>query len=106
MSLAPSIPDQRTNPAPTPLQPTSTALTELSLAHRRLSAKLDLTESQLTAASLELATAQQEIIRLNKEREGERSTINELRRIEEDREEEVEWERAERRKAEEQKKLW
>lgn len=96
----------RTNPAPPPLQPTSTALTELSLAHRRLSAKLDLTESQLTAASLELATAQQEIVRLNKEREGDRATINELKRIEEDREEEIEWERAERRKAEEQKKLW
>jgi hypothetical protein len=94
------------NPAPPPLQSQSTALTELSLAHRRLSAKLDLTESQLGSTSLELANAQQEITRLNKEKEGERAVINDLRRIEEDREEEIEWERAERRKAEEQKKLW
>jgi len=81
-------------------------LTELSLAHRRLSAKLDLTESQLSAQSLELASAQQEIARFTKDREGDRATINDLRRIEEDREEEIEWEKAARQKAEEQKKLW
>lgn len=96
----------RAHPAPPPLQPQSTALTELSLAHRRLSAKLDLTESQLAAVTLELASAKQEIQRLGKEREADKATINELRRVEDDREEEIEWERAERRKAEEQKKLW
>ena len=94
------------NPAPPPLQPQSTALTELSLAHRRLSAKLDLTESQLAAVTLELASAKQEIIRVNKEKDAEKAIVNELRRVEDDREEEIEWERAERRKAEEQKKLW
>ncbi|RXK41776.1 hypothetical protein M231_01011 [Tremella mesenterica] len=95
----------RSNPIPPPTQPTSTALSELSLAHRRLSAKLDLTESQLTAAQLELASAKQEIQRRTKEREGDKAVINELRRIEEDREEEIEWERGERRRMEEQKKL-
>lgn len=55
---------------------------------------------------MELAAAKQEVQRLHKEREGDRSTINELRRVEDDREEELEWERGERKKAEEQKKLW
>ncbi|EIW69818.1 hypothetical protein TREMEDRAFT_12156, partial [Tremella mesenterica DSM 1558] len=95
----------RSNPIPPPTQPTSTALSELSLAHRRLSAKLDITESQLTAAQLELASAKQEIQRRTKEKEGDKAVINELRRIEEDREEEIEWERGERRRMEEQKKL-
>jgi hypothetical protein len=81
-------------------------LTELSLAHRRLSAKLDLTEGQLSSASLELASAKQEIARLGKERDSDRLALNELRRIEEDREEEIQREKSERRKAEEQKKLW
>lgn len=35
-----------------------------------------------------------------------RSVINDLRRIEEDREEEIEWEKGERRRVEEEKKLW
>ncbi|OCF43652.1 hypothetical protein I317_02544 [Kwoniella heveanensis CBS 569] len=95
----------RNNPAPPPLAPTSTALTQLSLAHRRLSSKLDLTESQLASVSLDLSKAQQEVQRLTREREGDRAVLNELRRIEEDREEELEWEKGERRKAEEQKKL-
>jgi len=96
----------RQYPAPPATQPQSTALTELSLAHRRLSAKMDLTVSQLSAQSLELASARQEIARLTKEREGDRGIINDFRMIEEDREEEIEWEKAARRKAEEQKKLW
>ena len=95
----------RGNPAPPPIPPSSTALTELSLAHRRLSAKLDLTESQLAASQLELAAAKQEVHRLHREREGDRATINEMRRVEDDRDEEVEWERGERRKMEEQKRL-
>lgn len=95
----------RANPAPPPIPPTSTALTELSLAHRRLSSKLDFAESQLTENSLQLAQAQQEIQRLMKDREGDRAVINELRRVEDEREEEIEWERNERRKVEEQKKL-
>lgn len=95
----------RANPAPPPIPPTSTALTELSLAHRRLSSKLDFAESQLAENSLQLAHAQQEIHRLVKEREGDRAVINELRRVEDEREEEIEWERSERRKVEEQKKL-
>ncbi|ORY35668.1 hypothetical protein BCR39DRAFT_511403 [Naematelia encephala] len=95
----------RKNPAPPPIPPTSTALSELSLAHRRLSAKLDLTESQLASAQLELAAVKQEAQRLSKERDGQRATINELRRVEEDREEEIEWEKGERRRVEEQKKL-
>ena len=96
----------RSHPAPPQIQHHSTALTELSLAHRRLSAKLDLTEGQLSSATLELASAKQEIARLGKERESDRVALNELRRIEEDREEEIQWEKSERRKAEEQKKLW
>ncbi|WVF68027.1 hypothetical protein IAT40_002789 [Kwoniella sp. CBS 6097] len=95
----------RNNPAPPPLAPTSTALTQLSLAHRRLSSKLDLTESQLASVSLDFSKAQQEVQRLTREREGDRAVLNELKRIEEDREEELEWEKGERRKAEEQKKL-
>lgn len=95
----------RANPAPPPIPPTSTALTELSLAHRRLSSKLDFAESQLAENSLQLAHAQQEIQRLIKEMEGDRAVINELRRVEDEREEEIEWERSERRKVEEQKKL-
>jgi hypothetical protein len=43
---------------------------------------------------------------LNKEREGDRATINELRRGDEEREEEIAWERGERRKAEALKRLW
>ena len=97
---------RRKNPAPTPIPPSSTALTELSLAHRRLSAKLDLTESALESSQLELAASKQEIHRLNRQRESDQAIINELKRVENDREEEIEWEKGERRKAEEQKKLW
>lgn len=86
--------------------PTSTALAELTLAHRRLSTKLDLTEQALSSAQLELASCKQEIGRLNKEREGDRAIINELRRGDEERAEELEWERGERKKAEELKRLW
>lgn len=60
----------------------------------------------MAATQLELAGVKQERQRLYKEREGDRATINELRRVEEDRDEEMEWERGERRKLEEQKKLW
>ncbi|WWC65362.1 uncharacterized protein I303_107980 [Kwoniella dejecticola CBS 10117] len=95
----------RTNPEPPTPLPASNALTELSLAHRRLSTKLDLTETDLSSTKLDLAKANAEIERLTKEREGDRSTINELRRIEDDREEELEWEKGERKKLEEQKKL-
>jgi len=55
---------------------------------------------------LELASCKQEISRLGKEREGDRAIINELRRGEEEREEEIAWERGERRKAEELNRLW
>jgi hypothetical protein len=96
----------RANPAPPILKPDSTALSELSLAHRRLSAKLDITETSLLGCKLELAAARQELERMGKEREGDRASINEFRRVEEEREEELVWERGERRKAEEQKKLW
>lgn len=96
----------RAHPAPPQLKPDSTALAELSLAHRRLSAKLDITEGSLSASRLELAAAQQELGRLGKEREGDRATINEYRRIEEEREEELLWQKGETRRAEEQKKLW
>lgn len=96
----------RAHPEPPLLKPDSTALSELSLAHRRLSAKLDITEESFSASKLELAAARQEIGRLGKERERDRAQINEFRRVEEEREEELVWERGERRKAEEQKKLW
>ena len=96
----------RLNPLLPPIPSSSTSLNELSLAHRRLSAKLDLTEQHLASTSLELVIAKQEIHRLNRERDGDRATINDLRRLEEDRDEEIEWERGERRKMEEQKKLW
>ena len=65
-----------------------------------------MTEEKLEAAQLELASTKQEVSRLNKERVLDRATINELRRIEDDRDEEIEWERGERRRMEEQKKLW
>ncbi|WWD20586.1 hypothetical protein CI109_105062 [Kwoniella shandongensis] len=104
-SLKKEVDILRANPTPPPIPQTSTALTELSLAHRRLSSKLDLTESQLSSVQHELATAQQTVERLMKEREGDRAVINELKRVEEDREEEIEWERGERKKVEEQKKL-
>lgn len=96
----------RTHPLPPTQPPTSTALAELTLAHRRLSTKLDLTEQALSSCQLELASCKQEIGRLNKEREGDRATINELRRGDEEKVEELEWERGERRKAEELKRLW
>ncbi|KAL7424091.1 hypothetical protein Q5752_001676 [Cryptotrichosporon argae] len=95
----------RGNPEPPSEPPASHTLTELSLAHRRLSTKLDLTEATLAAAQLELAAAKQEIFRLGKAREADAYAISELRRVEDDRLEEVEWERAERRKVEEQKRL-
>lgn len=95
----------RQHPSAPLLKPDSTTLAELSLAHRRLSAKLDITEGSLSATKLELAAARQEISRLGREREGDRAAINEFRRVEEEREEELVWERGERRKAEEQKKL-
>jgi chromosome segregation ATPase len=96
----------RTHPLPPTQPPTSTALAELTLAHRRLSTKLDLTEQALSSAQLELASCTQEIGRLNREREGDRAIINELRRGDEEREEEIAWERGERRKAEALKRLW
>jgi len=65
-----------------------------------------LTEGQLAASQLELATVKQDLHRLNREREGDRAIINDLRRVDEDRDEEIEWEKGERRKVEEQKKLW
>lgn len=95
----------RAHPAPPQLKPDSTTLSELSLAHRRLSAKLDVTEESLSACKLELASARQETTRLDKEREADRAAINEFRRVEDEREEELVWERGERRTAEEQKKL-
>ncbi|WVW81005.1 hypothetical protein I302_102996 [Kwoniella bestiolae CBS 10118] len=95
----------RLNPLPPTPLPTSNALTELSLAHRRLSSKLDLTETELSSTKLELSKLQLELQRVNKERDGDRAIINELRRTEEDREEELEWEKGERKKAEEMKKL-
>jgi hypothetical protein len=96
----------RTHPLPPTQPPTSTALAELTLAHRRLSTKLDLTEQALQSSQLELASCKQEIARLGREREGDRAIINELRRGDEEREEEIAWERGERRKAEELKRLW
>lgn len=96
----------RAHPEPPLLKPDSTALSELTLAHRRLSAKLDITEESLAGCKLELAAARQEIGRLGKERERDRAQINECRRSEEEREEELVWERGERKKAEQQKQLW
>lgn len=80
-------------------------MTQLSLAHRRLSTKLDLTESSLAQAQLELAQRRQEVVRLKKERDGERASVVELRRRSEEWEEELAWEKSARRKAEEEKKL-
>jgi hypothetical protein len=67
---------------------------------------LDLTEQQLHASQLELAATKQEVGRLGRERENQRGVVNDLRRVEEDWEEEIEWERGERRRVEEQKRLW
>jgi hypothetical protein len=92
-------------PDPPASTPPSKALAELSLAHRRLSAKLDFTEQQLASVSLELASVKQELARAQRERDGEHAMLVELRRVEEDREEEVQWERGERKRVEEQKKL-
>lgn len=89
-----------------PVDPPSTQLAELTLAHRRLSSKLDLTETALASAANELADAKAEILRLQKEKEADRAALNDLRRIEEDREEEVDWERREKKRAVEEKKLW
>ncbi|WOO79476.1 uncharacterized protein LOC62_02G002998 [Vanrija pseudolonga] len=94
-----STPDPPVKPAP------SNALAELSLAHRRLSAKLDFTEAQLAATALELSAAKQELHASHRAREKERAAALELERIEEDREDEIVWERNERRRIEEQKKL-
>ena len=96
----------RKHPAPPASPLTSTALSELSLAHRRLSAKLDLTEFALESSQLELVASKQEAQRLNEACELRQASLNELRRVEDEREEEIEWERGERRKAVEQKKLW
>jgi DNA repair exonuclease SbcCD ATPase subunit len=96
-------------PPPSPHEPngtSGTALSELSLAHRRLSAKMDATEQNLHSSQLELASAKQEIQRLTQEREDDRAKLNELRRREGEWEEEMLWEKTEKRKAEEQKKLW
>lgn len=97
--------DPRTTPEPPTAALPSNALAELSLAHRRLSAKLDFTEQQLASASLELAHTRQELQRTVKERDHERAQVAELRRVEDDREEEIAWERSERRRFEEQKNL-
>ncbi|EJT50787.1 hypothetical protein A1Q1_08045 [Trichosporon asahii var. asahii CBS 2479] len=95
----------RTTPEPPQAPPPANALAELSLAHRRLSAKLDFTEQQLRSVTLELASSKQELGRVLKEKEHEKALLNELRVGEEDREEEVAWERGERKRMEEQKKL-
>ncbi|BEI80161.1 hypothetical protein CcaverHIS002_0106900 [Cutaneotrichosporon cavernicola] len=95
----------RTTPDPPQATPPSNALAELSLAHRRLSAKLDFTEQKLSASTLELASTQQELQRVQKRADGDRAALTELRRVEDDREEELEWERSERKRIEEQKKL-
>ncbi|KLT41010.1 hypothetical protein CC85DRAFT_223623, partial [Cutaneotrichosporon oleaginosum] len=95
----------RTTPDPPQTTPPSNALAELSLAHRRLSAKLDLTEQQLSASALELASTQQELQKVQKRADSDRAALAELRRVEDDREEELEWERSERKRVEEQKKL-
>ncbi|WWC92135.1 uncharacterized protein L201_007089 [Kwoniella dendrophila CBS 6074] len=87
------------------IRSSSNALTELSLAHRRLSSKLDLTENELSITKLDYNKLKIDFEKLKKEREGDRSVINELKRIEDDREEELEWEKGERKKLEEQKKL-
>lgn len=71
-----------------------------------MSSKLDLTETALASAANELADAKAEILRLQKEKEADRAALNDLRRIEEDREEEVDWERREKKRAVEEKKLW
>ena len=102
----------RSTPPPPPTSPhepngsTGTALSELSLAHRRLSAKMDATEQNLQSSQVELAAARQEIQRLTLEKEDDRAKLNELRRREGEWEEEMLWEKTEKRKAEEQKKLW
>lgn len=96
----------RTTPDPPTTAPPSNALAELSLAHRRLSAKLDFTEQQLASCTLELASTRQELARTQRERDDDRTHLVELRRVEADREEELAWERSEKRRFEEQKKLW
>lgn len=96
---------RRKYPPPPRSAPQSDALTQLSLAHRRLSTKLDLTESTLAGAQLELAQTRQEVVRLKKERDGERATVVELRRRSEEWEDEMAWEKGARREAEEEKKL-
>lgn len=101
-----SVLTSSTTPEPPQAPPPANALAELSLAHRRLSAKLDFTEQQLRSVTLELASSKQELGRVLKEKEHERALLNELRVGEEDREDEVAWERSERKRMEEQKKLW
>ncbi|GMK54577.1 hypothetical protein CspeluHIS016_0111630 [Cutaneotrichosporon spelunceum] len=95
----------RTTADPPQATPPSNTLAELSLAHRRLSAKLDFTEQKLSASALELASTQQELQRVQKRADGDRAALAELRRVEDDREEELEWERSERKRIGEQKKL-
>ena len=67
---------------------------------------MDATEQNLQSSQLELAAARQEIQRLTLEKEDDRAKLNELRRREGEWEEEMLWEKTEKRKAEEQKKLW
>ncbi|WVQ70629.1 hypothetical protein IAR50_000149 [Cryptococcus sp. DSM 104548] len=95
----------RANPPLPPVQPGSQALTELSLAHRRLSSKLDLTETRLLSTSSDLASAKHALQRLVLEREEERRVMSEVKRVEWEKEEEVEWEKGERGKLEGQVKL-
>ncbi|ODN82765.1 hypothetical protein L202_01043 [Cryptococcus amylolentus CBS 6039] len=95
----------RANPPLPPVQSGSQALTELSLAHRRLSSKLDLTESRLLSTSSDLASAKHALQRIVLEREEERRVLSEVKRVEWEKEEEVEWEKGERGKAEGQLRL-
>lgn len=114
IALQAEVDTLRSTPVPPPATPNevnggnggSTALSELSLAHRRLSAKMDATEANLQSSQLELAAAKQEVSRLIREREDDNAKLNELRRREGEWEEELLWEKTEKRKAEEQKKLW
>lgn len=59
----------------------------------------------MTSVTLELAAARHELGRTQKERDSERAALLDLKRVDEDREEEVAWEKAQRRRVEEQKKL-
>lgn len=87
-------------------QDPNNALSELSLAHRRLCAKMDASEESLHHANTSLSQADLENERIKREMKEMHALGGQWRRRIEEERENVETERLARRKMEEELKIW